>query len=401
MARQPAMRQFRYRAVAPNGSVRTGLLVAASAPSADLALHRQGLSPIELTEATERRWRWSKPTRKELALAVGSVASLVEASAPLRVALETAEALAPGTTLRAALAGIRQDVIEGQTLFHSLERSGILAPSMLGVIKAGEQAGRLESALVEAAALLEHEAAAAARLQRALTYPAILLVTGVISIALISVVVVPRFAALLSDVGRDLPPATRLLLAITTGLRAHGPLLLVGVAGAAVAGWRWSQAASARAVVHRVLLALPVIGRFRIATATARLTRALGGALRAGAPLLPALEITRAGLADRGVRRRLERAIPQVAGGSNLTGVLSAERVVAASVVPLIGLGEANGRLADMLLRASEVASAEADRLLDTAITLIEPCLVLALGSLIAFVAAAMFQAVYSLGPGS
>ncbi len=395
------VKQFHYRAVAADGAVRTGLVVAANGAGADRALFGQGLSPINVTERAHKSSRWNRPTGQELALAVRSVAALVAAGAPLRVAMETAESLAARPGLKASLAAVGQDVVEGQTLASALERSGLLTPAMLGVVRAGERAGRLELALAEAASLLEAETAAAARLQRALMYPTILLVAGVASTALISLLVVPRFAALLADVGRTLPPATRILIAITTALRTHGLIILVGAASAAALTWRWAQSTTNRETVHRFVLDLPVLGRFRLAAATARICRSLGGALQAGSPLIGALEIARESLADLAVQRRLERAIPRVASGSGLTNALVAEAVLLPSVVPLVGLGESNGRLGAMVLEAAKVSGTEADRLLDASVALIEPTLVLALGSLIAFVAAAMFQAVYSLGPAT
>jgi general secretion pathway protein F len=116
---------------------------------------------------------------------------------------------------------------------------------------------------------------------------------------------------------------------------------------------------------------------------------------------MAAMQIARDSLDDRAVRARVADAVRTVAGGATLSAALAETRVLSRGTLPLIKLGESSGQLADMLFRAGHLAQADVERMVDRGVALIEPGLVLILGSLIAFVAAAMFQAVYSLGPAS
>ena len=393
------MKRYRYRALAVDGSIRQGELLAANPLSADQHLLHLGFQPAALDEITSRSASWHRPSGEELATTVRSLAVLLSAGAPLRTALEALAALAVSVRLRDAIGRVSEHVAEGSALAMAFERSGAFPPSVVGMVRSGERAGRLEGALNEAATMLEHEVAVAARLTRALTYPAILLVTGLLSVTLITVVVLPRFATLLTDIGRDLPTTTRLLLATSRLARNWLPLALMVLVGLTMAGFRWAQLEANLAVVHRTLLRVPLIGRIRLSLATARFGRALGSALRAGSPLLPALTIAREAVSDLAIRDRIATAIPLVSGGASLAATLAAQSALVPAAVPLVALGEATGRLADMLLRASDLAQSEADTLIDRATALVEPSLVLIFGLLIAFVAAAMFQAIYSLGP--
>ena len=238
------------------------------------------------------------------------------------------------------------------------------------------------------------------RVQQALAYPLLLAVAGSASVLVISTVVVPRFAELLGDLGQSLPPATRLLLAISSFISAHVLALALGAGGIA---WLIAEATRrprGRLRRDRVLLAAPLVGPVRHALATARLSRALGGMLTAGMPLLPALEAAREAAGDLAVGERISAAGSRVAQGQTLTSALEHTRALAPAALQLYAVGESSGQLGAMVLRAGDLAAQEAERGLKTLVTLLEPAMVVLFGGMVAFVAAALLQAVYSLRPG-
>ena len=391
--------RFRYRAATPTGRIVSGRLVASSDAAAAAALHARNLLPIRL-EAVGGGQRRVPAGRRELAVCFDGLSSLIEAGVPLERAVRTAAGACRGR-LRAALDGVAEALREGRPLAASLRAAeGVFPGTVIGMVEAGERAGQLGPALARVAVHLEAEAELHARIRHALAYPLVLLLTGTASVVVITTVVVPRFAAMLADLGQQLPGSTRLLLAVVEAVRRFGLVgfgaLLVSVAGLAV----WQRAPANRRRLHRLVLLLPIIGPIRLRLAAGRFCSALGGMLGAGMPLLPALEAARQAAGDAAVEDAIAQAGRKVAEGSALTAALAAVGAIPDSALPLFSVGESTGRLGEMAQRAGRLANAEGERALSTAAGLLEPALVIGFGAIVAFVAAALLQAVYSIRPG-
>jgi len=319
---------------------------------------------------------------------------------PLERAVAATEPLAAGP-LQRTLAVARERLREGGTFSSALAAGrGVVPGLVLGMVRAGERGSQLGAALEQIATHLEQEADLVARVRQALAYPLLLAVAGVASMLVITAVVIPRFAAVLADLDQQLPPATRALLGVSQLLtRFWIPLLLI----AAAASWaliEWVRRPEGRKRLHEFLLKLPFVGAVRRALATARVMRALGGMLRAGMPLLPALDAARDAAGDLAIGARLERARERVVQGTALATALEREDALSRSALQLVVVGESSGRVAEMALGAGNLAAQEAERGLRTLVTALEPALIVAFGGMVAFTAAALLQAVYSLRPG-
>ena len=394
------MTAFRYRAAAASGRIVRGALSATSEAGAAAALEARGLAPLAL-EPDGPGLRWSRPSRRDLAIAFRSLAALVEAGAPLAGALAATERLPQHPELRAALAEARRLLHEGRSLGSALGASpDVVPPVCLGVLRAGERAGRLGAALEQVATQLEQDAELASRIRQALAYPLVLAASGVASIAVIALVIVPRFAALLADLGQELPPATRLLLTLSSLTQRFGAGLLAacGLGLAALVAWRRTPAGRER--WDELLLDLPVVGPLRHRLAAARFCRAFGSLLTAGVPLLGALEGGADASGDSALSARLMRARTRIAEGAPVAESLDTERVLPVAPLQLLAVGESSAQLGPMAARAADLAAADAERALRALVSLLEPALVLLFGAIVTFVAAALLQAAYSLRPG-
>lgn len=390
---------FRYRAARTDGAIIEGLVDAGSAEHASVVIADRGLFPVALVVEPDADGR-RPATRRDLAIVFRSIAALVAAGVPLERALAASEALARGALLD-ALAQARVQLREGQSLAQALAAArGVVPGVVLGMIRAGERGSQLASALEQVATHLEQEAELVARVREALAYPLLLAVAGTASVLVIGTVIVPRFAELLGDLGQDLPVATQVLIA-GSGLLSRfwyflGPLALA-------TAWAVREALrhpATRRQMDEIVISVPVLGAVRHALATSRVARALGAMLKTGMPLLPALEAAREAAGDAAVAERLARARERVAQGAPLAAALEREAALVPSALQLVAVGESSGRLGDMTLRAGDLAAQEAERGLKTLVTLVEPGLIIAFGGLVAFVAAALLQAVYSLRPG-
>lgn len=393
------MTAYRYRAARDDGGIVRGVLDAPDAARAAAAVTDLGLHPLAL-DVTSDAPRRRPANRRDLAIVFRGIATLVSAGVPLERAVAAIEPLARGP-LADSLATARAGLREGRSLTTALGAGPSAVPGVvLGMLRAGERGGRLAAALEQVAAHLEQEAELIGRLRQALAYPLVLAIGGTISVLVIGTVIVPRFAELLGDMGQQLPFATRLLLAGSAALRRFWlPFVVAGVGAAGLVADRL-RVPHIRRRWHALLLDLPLVGSVRLGLATTRVARALGGALGVGVPLLGALDAAREAAGDAAVAERLERVQERVAQGAPLALSLERERALDATALQLVAVGEASGRLAPLCTQAGDLAAQTAERGLKTLVTLVEPALVVLFGGLVAFVAAALLQAVYSLRPG-
>jgi type II secretory pathway component PulF len=154
-----------------------------------------------------------------------------------------------------------------------------------------------------------------------------------------------------------------------------------------------------RAAWHALLLDLPLVGPLRHSLATARVARTLGALLGTGTPALAALATAREAVGDAAVAERLDAARARVAQGTGLTTALETSRVITSSAIQLSAIGEESGKLPGLLAKAADLEEQDAERRLKTLVSFLEPLLIVAFGGVIAFVAAALLQAVYALRP--
>ena len=393
------MTPFRYRAARADGGIVEGIVDAGSSDEASGLVADRGLFPltvlgVEAAEVTRR-----PASRRDLAIVFQSIAALVSAGVPLERAVASSEALAQGA-LRDTLAAARTRLREGQSFAQALgAERGVVPGIVLGMLRAGERGSQLPLALEQVAKHLEQEAELVARVRQALAYPLLLAVVGLASVLVIGTVIVPRFAELLGDLGQDLPMATRVLLLSSTLLSRYWFLLIPAIAAAVALGEEVARRPASRRQFDEALLRTPLVGPVRLALATSRIARALGGTLATGMPLLAALEAAREAAGDRAVADRLGRARERVTQGAPLSASLEREGALASSALQLVLVGESSGRLAEMTRRAGDLAAHEAERGLKTLVTLVEPALIVTFGALVAFVAAALLQAVYAIRP--
>ncbi|MGH7537059.1 MAG: type II secretion system F family protein [Gemmatimonadales bacterium] len=392
------MSAFRYEAARPDGAMVRGVLEAGSGGEAAALLSTRGLFPVAVEPVPAPGWTRWRPSARAQATVFHSLASLVGAGVPLEKALRVTERIAPGR-LRDALERVAKQVREGASLGAALgAEDGVFSGVTVGLVRTGDRGIGLAPALDHAAAQLEREAETVARLRSALAYPLLLAAVGTLSVAVIVVFVVPRFVSLFEGVGQALPFATRLLIGASAAAHRYGLVFGAFVAMGIVVGTRVLR--EQRVAWHTWLLGLPFVGPIRHALATARAARTLGALLETGTPALTALAITRDAAGDAAVDDRLARTRDQVAEGAPLSAALASTGALTETVLQLVAIGEGSGRLPALLVKGAELEEGEAERRLRMLVTFVEPALILMFAGLVAFVAAALLQAVYSLRPG-
>ena len=399
MKTETSLTPFSWQAVDAAGHRMRGVGEAASASALTRELEGRGLVVIDVGDAASGRAVGGArpPSRQDVLEATRALAALLAAGVPLVRGLSIAASIVPPRAA-ATLDDVRTHLAAGSALADALGRHpSAFSPLYRGVIRAGERSGDLAGSFSALATQLDGEARLRARLLSATIYPALLAVAGTITVAMLVLFVLPRFAELLSDAHSTLPMTTRTLLAASHWLAHAWPVLVLALVAAASAIAGMSRTDAGRRAIARLLARLPVVGTLRRNILASRLARLLAVLLGGGAPLLTALDDTIDSLSDPLARDEVARVRARVREGRSLHAALAEGSLFPPVLARLVAVGEESGSLRAFLERSAELCEERAERSLERLVTLIEPAMIVAFGVLIAFVALALLQAIYGV----
>lgn len=414
--------KWTYRAADAAGRETRGDIAAPSAADAIATLRTRALWVIELhaeqaiatapaprsvptgaapwADRVAIRWAaWSGNDLAQLSVLTRSIATLLAAGVPVTKALGFAAAR-PTANSRwpSAFAAIERAVRDGQSLSEAVAANGALPVVFAPSLAAAEATGTLAHTFDALAALLERRVEVQARIRSALVYPAVLALSSIVGTLIILLVVVPRFAALVSDAGSQLPLSTRMLVSLSTWLSGGGWLLIPALVLLGVVAVRSLRDPARRLAFDGQRLVWPVIGAFERQREAARYLSTLSLALAAGVNLLRSMTLARATVHNRAYAVRLGNGEALVRDGGTLADAIGEELPPLAR--QLLAAGEASGALAILAQRAADAADADAERQLARLVSLIEPVMILGFGGIVGGVALALLQAIYGLNAG-
>jgi type II secretory pathway component PulF len=391
--------QFRYRAATLDGQLVEGVMQAPSRQSVLDGLRRQQLYPVRVDEApmaaaTSAAQRLGR--RAAVVLWTRNAATLLSAGVPLDRALAFTAQHAGHDGLAEAVRQVRRAVQGGSTLADALARQPRYFDALFVVmVSAGESSGALDVVFAQLSQQLEEGAELTSQMRSTLLYPAIMAVVSLIGVGVLLGFVIPRFATVLADMGGALPLSTRFLLGVSHVVTVWWWLFLLLAVVAAIAARQALARPGMRLRWHTARLSWPYVGDIERKYSTARVARTLGLLLKSGVSALPALKIARASATNLVVREGLDRAAAALAEGSALAPALAG--TLPPLAVQMMAVGEESGRLDELCLRIADSYDGEVRRAMRTAVTLIEPALILTFGTLVGFIALAMLQAIYGI----
>jgi type II secretory pathway component PulF len=390
---------FWFRAATLDGRIDSGSLAASSAREARQMLAARGVYTLDLIDRGPHTIRRQRLRDSDLAVGLRILADLLDSGLSIARALQAFDELAPGGW-RAALPAIHQSVKEGHGFASALASAPIEVPSLIvGIAQAGEAGAGLAPAMRRAAELTESLVENRAAIRSALVYPAIVAMAGVAATVVLVTVVIPRFALILAYLGQQLPASTLLVLRVADAAR-RGVLPITAAALLGLLAWRAAlNTPDSRRRVARMGLRIPVLGVMRRRAAVARIAKSLASLLDAGVPVATALSFAARSSGDAELERRLADVRGSVSGGESLSRALASFDAATPTAVRLVRAGEESGRLAAMLHHASRIEQQAADRAARNFARLLEPTLLLLFASIVALVAAALLQAIYSVRP--
>ena len=389
------MTDFEYIVIDTAGRERRGSLAAATVEDARAKLGARRFYIVRLDSTVAGTTRAApllafgglglrKLSSKVLTLFTRQLATLVLVT-PLEEALRTIARQTDGDHVRLILDRVHAGVVEGRRLSEAMSREPKSFPPLYrAMVAAGEGAGTLPEILERLAELLERQAGVRAKVTSAIAYPVVLAVVATCVVMALMIFVVPKVVDQFDNVGQQLPLLTRMVIDISWFLSAYWWALLIGI-GVAAAGASYAlRDRTIRLRFDAMWLRLPLIGRLTRDLHAARMARTLSTMVGSRLPLLEGLTLTSATIHNRALKAASEDIVTAVRGGGSLSAALKRTGLFPPLLVYLTASGESSGQLDKMLERAADYLEREFDTFTSSALSLLEPAIIVVMGGIVA-----------------
>ncbi|MFG0285633.1 MAG: type II secretion system F family protein [Phycisphaerales bacterium JB039] len=383
------MPSFRYTAIDGAGARVAGVLAGASEQAVLAELETRQLTPVSLAPQRERAASGgSRISSRRLSMVYTQIADLLRAGVPLMRALRLMAGRKSQPRIASVFTEISDAVAEGAELSDAMaNRPDVFPVAHVAMVRAGEQGGFLEGALAQLGEFTHRQAELRGKIIGNLIYPTVLVVFGSAVLGAIFGIGVPMFRPMFERIEDQLPLISKVMFAISDAVTRHG-LVTVGVlAVLAVILWRLSKRADVARKLAEIRTKAPIAGSLIRAVACARFCRTLGTLLRGGAPVLQALSIARDAAGNLLMAEAIDEAAESVRAGHSLAAPLGASGLFPEDVIEMIDVAESANNLGPVLVTIAETIESRIDRMLSTAVRLIEPLLLGAIAIVVLFVA--------------
>lgn len=391
---------FKYQAFDAEGKVESGQLNAESEREALRILQGRNLTPVRIqqTRSASARARRSKISQRDLLDFTNGLCTLMEARVPIDKALRLLDGITESAAMRELVLQLLRDVKEGRGLADAMEsHPQVFSKMYINIVRAGEEGGILHELLPDLTEFLETSAQTRQAVVSAMIYPTVLLITGIISVFLLLVFVVPQFAAMFEDAGTDIPPSAAFLLSLSSFLQNYGYLFVVLLV-LMVWGWRkLDDDPATRLRKDSFLLSLPLLGNLILYRECAVFARTLGALLGAGIPLIRALRVAREVIANSLLNNQLITVEDDVRGGAGLGVSLEKTEQFPTLLHQLVAVGEESGRTSDILLKTAVTFDNYVRNQMASLVSALQPALIIFLAIAVGGITITMLSAVFSM----
>ena len=391
---------FKYRAFDTQGKIQVGQVNAESEREAIRMLKNRNLTPIKIRKSkkTHKGSLRSKISNNDLMDFTNGLCTLVEARVPLDRALRLLDGITDSTAMKNLVLNLLSDVKEGKSLASAMEaHPAVFSKMYVNIIRAGEEGGILHELLPDLAEFLETSAKTRQAIISAMIYPAVLLITGIISVVLLLVFVVPQFSAMFEDSGSEVPPSALFLLNVSDFIQNYGLFMSLGVILAFVFWKRLDKENRSKLQKDKFLLSLPLIGALILYKESAIFSRTLGALLGAGIPLIRGLRVSKEVILNSFLVKHLDQVEEDVRGGAGLG--LSLEKTGAFPILlhQLIAVGEESGRTSSILLKTADTFDNFVRNQMSAIVSALQPALIIFLAIAVGGITITMLSAVFSM----
>ena len=375
-----------------------GEIRAAAESVVQASLRRQGVSPTKIKKRSTRSGKAIKP--KDIAIFTRQFATMMKAGVPLLQTFDIVGRGNPNPSVAKLLSDIRAEIETGTALSSAFRKYPKYFNTLYcNLIEAGETAGILEALLDRLATYMEKTEAIKSKIKSALMYPIAVVVVAFVVVTIIMIFVIPAFKSVFSSFGADLPAPTLFVMAMSEFFVKYW-WLIFGVIGGGIYFFMqaWQRNEKMQMAMDRLLLKVPVFGTLVEKSCVARWTRTLSTMFAAGVPLVEALDSV-GGAAGNSVYLNATTSIQrEVSTGTSLTNAMTNANVFPSMVLQMCAIGEESGTIDHMLGKAADFYEAEVDDMVAGLSSLLEPIIIVFLGTLIGGIVVAMYLPIFKLG---
>ena len=397
-ARGPKELIFSWEGKDKAGKTIRGELRAVSEAAVNATLRRQGI--VVQKVKTVRRKGGGKVREKDIALFTRQLATMMKAGVPLLQSFDIVAKGAANPAVQKLLIDIRTDVETGSALAAAFRKFPLHFDALFcNLVQAGEQAGILETLLDRLATYKEKILAIKSKIKAALFYPIAIIAVAFIITAIIMIFVIPAFKEVFTNFGADLPAPTLVVMAISDWFVANW-YIIFPVIGLAIYGFleAWKRSLAVQVYMDRLMLKVPVFGDLVRKSAVARWTRTLSTMFAAGVPLVEALDSVGGAAGNYVYAVATKQIKAEVSTGTSLTIAMQNTNVFSTMVIQMVSIGEETGALDGMLAKVADFFEQEVDDAVEALSSLMEPMIMVVLGTLIGGMVIAMYLPIFKMG---
>jgi general secretion pathway protein F len=405
---------YQYQGYRNDGGTTTGIIDAENPKVARLKLRKEGVYPTDVVEQgqapphsqeqsrvrTERSiGRSATLASTDLALLTRQFATLLVAGLPLVEALGVLVDQAEKKPIKALLADIREQVRGGKALSAVLETyEKDFSPIYVHMVRAGETSGALDQILFRLTEFLEKQLALRNKVTNAMLYPLIMLVIGSAILFFLITFVVPKITMVFAQQKQALPWPTVALMSISQFFADYWMVLVGLLLGGLYMTRRFIRTGAGRMMADRTILRLPLIGDVARMVSISRLTSTLATMLASGVQLLDAMDVSKRVMNNRVLEETVEAARQNIREGETIADPLKRSGEFPALVTHMIAVGEKSGEMEEMLRRVSQIYDGEVERVIARLTSLMEPVMILAMGTVVLFIVVAILLPIFEMG---
>jgi type IV pilus assembly protein PilC len=389
---------FEWEGKDKNGKVVRGEVRSGGEAQVSATLRRQG---VLVTKVKKRRMRGgSSIKQKDVAVFTRQLATMMKAGVPLLQAFDIVGRGAANPRLTKLLNDIRTDVETGTSLSVAFRKHPMQFNALYcNLVEAGEQGGILEQLLERLAIYEEKTMQLKQKIKSALIYPIAVLVVAFVVLTIIMIFVIPSFKQVFTSFGAELPAPTLAVMWLSEKFVAYWWLLFgVMIGGGYFFIQTWRRSEKMQMAMDRLFLRLPIFGDLIRKAVLARWTRTLSTMFGAGVPLVEALDSVGGAAGNAVYAQATEQIQKEVSTGTALTMAMQNTGVFPTMVLQMTSIGEESGSLDHMLAKAAEFYEEEVDEMVKGLSSLMEPFIIVILGTLIGGIVVSMYLPIFKLG---
>jgi type IV pilus assembly protein PilC len=402
MAEQTDQLDFLWEGKDKTGKINKGVFPAKSEAVAKAELRRQGyrVTKIKLKPKPLFKSRVKAITPGDIAVFSRQLATMLKAGVPLVQSFDIVGKGHENPSMQELLLSIKADIEGGDTLTEALNKRPLYFDELFcNLVEAGEQAGVLETLLDKIATYKEKTESMKKKIKKALTYPIAVVAVAFIVTTILLVFVVPVFADLFKSFGADLPAFTQMVVAMSEWMQVYWWVIIVSVVATVYTfGYFKKRSRKFNHFLDRVLLKVPVVGLILNKSAIARFARTLSTMSAAGVPLVDALESVSGACGNIVYADAVMKMREDVSTGHRLQFAMSQTQLFPHMVQQMIAIGEESGSIDAMLSKVADFYEEEVDNLVDNLSSLMEPIIMVILGTLVGGLVVAMYLPIFKMG---